>query len=173
MTTITLTTCTIRPWRVEDREALIWYADDVRVAATMPQDFPSPFTFREADVWLARTVNQSPYFDFAIEVDGEAVGSISLLLGEGEHRSNGEITLWIGKDFWGRGIATEAVQAITYYGLERFDLQRVYALVFASNAAARRVFEKNEYALLGQITGGVPRQGVVMEALVYAFDADG
>lgn len=170
MTTIPGTLCTLRPWREEDTEALIWAADDVRVATEMREGFPSPFTIVEARTWIGNTKDQRVIFDFAVEVGGEAAGGVSLRIGDGDHRDFGEITFWLGHDHWGKGIATEAVGAATMYAVTRFDLQRVYALVFAENIGAGRVLEKNGYVLQGRIPEGVPNRGEVRDAVIYALD---
>ncbi|MFA7248697.1 MAG: GNAT family protein [Dehalococcoidia bacterium] len=173
MTTIPCATCTLRPWRAEDREALIWHADDLRIAENI-RDFPEPFTFVEADAWLERCIPQSPCFDFAIEVDGEAVGGVSLRLGvdEGTSAWLGEITFWLGSKYRRRGIATDAVRAATFYALERFDAVRVYALVIAPNPAGVRVLEKSEYTLLGQVPEGIRHRGRIVDAMIYGYDRE-
>lgn len=179
MTTLTLTTCTLRPWRRADAESLIWNADDVRVAAHLREEFPSPYTYLDAQAWLDRVVDASPVLDFAIEAGvapegggsgGEAVGGIGLRLGADEGAAAGEIGYWLGHDYWRRGIATEAVAAVTRYGVERFGLARVSAVVLGDNPASERVLEKNGYVLAGQVAGGVPRRGRVVAGRVYRFE---
>ncbi len=170
MTTFSLETCTLRPWRVEDAASLVRHADDVRVAAHLRDEFPSPYTSADAEAWIARASAQDPVFDFAIEVDGAAVGGIGLVLGEDEHGYNGEIGYWLGYDYWGRGIATEAVLAVTFYGMQQFDMQHLFGLVFADNPASERVLEKSGYMLQGKLPEGYPHRGEVVTALVYEFN---
>ena len=83
---------------------------------------------------------------FAIEVDGEAGGGIALHPQRNESRRSAEIGYWLGESFWGRGIMTEAVQALTEYGLQQLGLARIYAGIFESNPASCRVLEKAGYA---------------------------
>jgi len=49
---------------------------------------------------------------------------------------------WLGEEFWGRGIMTEAVTAVTDFCFENFPLRRISAEVFANNPASARVLEK-------------------------------
>ena len=49
---------------------------------------------------------------------------------------------WLGEEFWGRGVMTEAVTAVTDFCFENFLLRRISAEVFANNPASARVLEK-------------------------------
>ena len=53
--------------------------------------------------------------------------------------------------FWGRGIATWAVRAVTEWGFAELDVVRIYAAVFESNPASARVLEKCGYELEGRL----------------------
>jgi hypothetical protein len=71
---------------------------------------------------------QAPVLNFAIVVDGAAVGGIGLTLGTDVSRRSGEIGYWLGPPFWGRGIATEALRAVTDYAFTTPDICRLVAL---------------------------------------------
>jgi RimJ/RimL family protein N-acetyltransferase len=53
---------------------------------------------------------------------------------------------WIGKQFWGRGIATSGLMEF----LREVKIRPVYAHVANHNLASRRVLEKNGFALLDE-----------------------
>ena len=74
-----------------------------------------------------------PETTFAIAVDDEAVGSIGFVLRHDVERVSAEIGYWLAEPFWGRGITTEALIAVTRYAIETHGLTRVYALPFAWN----------------------------------------
>lgn len=160
-----LPTCTIRPWRLDDADSLVLHADNPNVSRFLRDRFPSPYTRADAEAWLAV---EHPA-DFAIEVDGAAVGGIGLRPGEDVERRSGEIGYWIGEAHWGRGIATDAVGALTRWAIETFDLVRVEARVFAPNAASARVLEKNGYVLEGRLHRAIEKRGEILDALVYAY----
>ena len=155
MTTLALTTCTIRPWRLDDLESLLRHADNPRVSQYLRDAFPSPYTRTDGEQWLAIASADEDRTGLAIEGDGVAVGGI------GVRRRCGEIGYWLGEPYWGRGIATEAVGAMTAWGIERFDLVRVEAQVYAPNAASARVLEKNGFSQVQQravtLSGGNSR----------------
>jgi RimJ/RimL family protein N-acetyltransferase len=58
------------------------------------------------------------------------------------HIHTATLGYWLGEDFWGRGIMTEAVAAFIDFCFENFPLRRVSAEVFANNPASARVLEK-------------------------------
>jgi len=46
------------------------------------------------------------------------------------------------KEFWGRGIATEAARGWMDFGFNQFGLERIVAVAVVENAASRHVMEK-------------------------------
>ena len=67
--------------------------------------------------------------------NGSVAGSVSSYVDEDEHL---EVTYWIGKPSWGKGIATCALSAF----LEHNKVRPLYARAAADNAASLRVLEK-------------------------------
>ena len=63
----------------------------------------------------------------AIEVDGEAAGSIGLFLGSDVYRRSAELGYWLGEPFWGRGIMTAAVETMCREGFAAWDIVRIHA----------------------------------------------
>ncbi len=53
------------------------------------------------------------------------------------------------KNYWGRGIATEAVGLATEWAFRKLKLHRLQGGVYVDNRASCRVFEKNGYSLEG------------------------
>jgi [ribosomal protein S5]-alanine N-acetyltransferase len=102
-------------------------------------------------------------------VDGAAVGGVGIELGTDVFRRSAEIGYWLGEPFWGRGIATEALRAMTAYAFERFDICRLEAGVFDWNPASARVLEKNGYVLEGRARLGVIKDGRMGDRLLYAL----
>ena len=90
---------------------------------------------RAADDILLRT----------ILVDGRVAGSVSTYPDDGRR----ETTYWIGREFWGRGIATAALEAF----LQQETRRPLYARAAADNAASIRVLEKCGFVLTGRDRG--------------------
>ncbi len=74
---------------------------------------PHPYALEDAERFLAMACAAVPRTAFAIDVDGVAVGCIGLELHGDIERVSAEIGYWLGVAYWGRGIATAAVRAVT------------------------------------------------------------
>jgi ribosomal-protein-alanine N-acetyltransferase len=72
--------CMVRDWRTEDAPALSKHADNRKIWANVRDRFPSPYTIEDAEQWVRHCVRALPATDFAIEVDGEVVGGIGVVL---------------------------------------------------------------------------------------------
>jgi len=163
-----LSRCLLRPWREGDQEAIVRHGSSREVWINLRDRFPHPYTRPDADAWLRLACHLPPHTQFAVEVDGEAAGGIGLDLQPDVHRRSAEIGYWLGKRFWGRGIMTEAVIAVTELGFASFDLCRIYACVFAWNPASARVLEKAGYQLEGRLRRSVTKAGHTIDQLLYA-----
>jgi ribosomal-protein-alanine N-acetyltransferase len=53
-----------------------------------------------------------------------------------------EVGYGIGRDYWGRGLMTEAAHASLRYGFETAGLERIVAVAMPENSASRRIMEK-------------------------------
>jgi RimJ/RimL family protein N-acetyltransferase len=83
-----------------------------------------------------------------------------------------EIGYWLGEEFWGRGITTEALNAVSNFAFSSFDLCRLYAHVFEWNMASARVLEKAGYTLEGRMKKSVTKDGKSIDQLLYARTID-
>jgi RimJ/RimL family protein N-acetyltransferase len=164
-----LSRSTLRPWRAGDEASLLRYANDRRVSGNLKDRFPFPYTAADAEAWIAHASKQAPVSNFAIVVDGGAVGGIGVELGQDVFRKSAEIGYWLGEPFWGRGIASEALRAVTEYAFETLDIIRLEAGVFGWNPASARVLEKAGYTLEGRLRQAVIKDGRVGDRLIYGL----
>jgi RimJ/RimL family protein N-acetyltransferase len=75
-----------------------------------------------------------------IEVDGDVAGYVFTFISAGRR----VVGYWLGRDWWGRGIATQALADF----LELVDERPLRATVAPANRASMRVLEKNGFRLL-------------------------
>lgn len=160
--------CVIRPWRRGDEPSLVRHADNRNVWMNVRDTFPSPYRISDARTWVEVATRVLSDQVWAIDVAGFAVGGIGLHPDQDVHRYNAEIGYWLGEEFWGQGIATEAVHAITRYALEQRGLVRVYAAVFEWNRASMRVLEKCGYEFEGTLRMSVFKAGRFVDQRLYA-----
>jgi [ribosomal protein S5]-alanine N-acetyltransferase len=167
-----LTTCEIRSWKPSDVDSLTTHANNRKIWMNLRDAFPHPYTKRDARDFIRAMHDRDPETTFALVVDGEAVGSIGFVLRPDVERVSAEIGYWLAEPLWGRGIATEALGALTKYAVETHGLTRIYAVPFAWNAPSCRVLEKAGYVLEARLRRSAIKDGRITDQLQYAFVPD-
>jgi RimJ/RimL family protein N-acetyltransferase len=166
---LTLKSCAVRSWKASDAEPLAHYANNRKIWLNLRDAFPHPYTPHDARDFIRSILNRTPETTFAIAVEREPVGSIGFVLRHDVERVSAEIGYWLAEPFWGRGLATEALAAVTEHAVTTHKLTRVYALPFAWNTPSCRVLEKAGYTLEGRLRRSAIKNGVVTDQLQYAF----
>ena len=126
--------CVLREVRDEDLPVLFeQWADPIaaRMAAFTAPDHVDRDAFERR--WSRLRADET-VIARAIVVDGEVAGTIGSW-GDPDGR---EVTYWIGRSYWGKGIATGALNAFLAVDLSR----PLHARVAYDNVASRRVLEK-------------------------------
>jgi len=109
-----------------------------------------------------------PRTAFAIATTEEAFGVIGYIPGQDVYRFSAEIGYWIGQEYWGRGIMTDAVAIFSEYLFETFKFNRLYAGIFSSNPASGRVLEKAGFTCEGILRAHVTKNGELLDEHLYA-----
>lgn len=77
-----------------------------------------------------------------------------------------EISYWLGKAYWGKGIATAALS--TFLGLA--TMRPLHARVAQDNIASRRVLEKCGFTIIGADKGFAQARGTIVEEFILRLD---
>ena len=94
----------------------------------------------------------------------EVAGSVSSY----EEAGKREVTYWLGKQYWGKGIATWALREF----LARHSQARpIYARVAKDNLGSRRVLEKCGFMVTGEDRGFANARGQEIEELLLELEA--
>jgi len=165
---IRLERCLLRTWRDTDAPSLVRYANNRNVWRNLRDAFPHPYTALDAASWLDSVRGMSPERFFAIDVGGEAAGSIGIAPLSDVYARSAEIGYFLGEPFWNRGIVTEAVEACTRYAFRELGLVRLQAGIFAWNKASMRVLEKCGYVREGVLRKSVWKDGELVDSVLYA-----
>ena len=162
-----LSSCRVRDWALSDLSSLTRHANHRDVWINLRDRFPHPYLEENGRQFLEFVSKQSPRSAWAIDVGGEAVGGIGIEPGVDVERVSAEIGYWLGRTHWGRGIATEALRAVTAEAFRAFDVMRIFALPFANNAASIRVLEKAGYSLEGRLRQSSIKEGTIRDQLLF------
>ena len=126
--------------------------------AAFPSREREAFMAHWAKIMADETVGQQ-----TILFDGQVAGNL-VVFGPPEHR---EVGYWVGKEYWGKGIATRALMAF----LEQIKERPLYAHIAKHNTGSRRVAEKCGFKLWGE--GRTPYHGGEVEDFVLILGAGG
>lgn len=170
---IPLALCTVRSWRRGDEPSLVRHANNRNIWINLRDRFPHPYTSDDAARWMAWVLVERPETNFAIAVGEEVVGGVGYEIQPDVHRLSAEIGFWLGEAYWGRGIMTEALRAVTEQAFRTHGLARLYANVFQWNPASMRVLEKAGYAREALLRRSAVKDGQVIDQLLYAITRDG
>ncbi len=160
--------CLVRDWREGDREALVRFANNRRVWRNLKNRFPHPYTEADAEAWLALSRAHPERTGWAIEADGLSVGGIGLVPLNDVYVKTAHIGYWLGEPYWGRGIMTDVVRAVSGHALATLGFLRLEAPVFAWNPASMRVLEKCGFVREGVMRKSVLKDGELIDSMLYA-----
>lgn len=158
----------LRPLRESDAAAIARHANDAEIARQLRDQFPFPYGRNDAITFIRSLADQSIASVFAIEVDGEAIGSIGLFVQADINRCSAELGYWLGRAYWNRGIATAAISRVVEWGFRELELVRVFAVPFARNRASCRVLEKAGFECEGVMRRAAIKHGEIIDQVLYA-----
>jgi 8-oxo-dGTP diphosphatase len=162
---------TLRPLAAEDAEALHRLVNDWEVTRNLSV-VPFPYPRELADEWIESTRHA--------RADGSAY-QFAITGREGEHETLvgvvgvridgriGRLGYWVGRRFWGHGVATEAATRLARWALANLDLDRLEASVITDNPASAAVLKHVGFRQIGErIDTFLARGG---DNVVWTFEA--
>jgi RimJ/RimL family protein N-acetyltransferase len=165
---LTLSQSVVRSFRPSDAASMTKHIGTYRVARYMSA-VPHPYTREDAEQWIAIATGRDPQTHFGIAVNDEIVGGIGVEPdGQRVCAHDAEIGYWLGESFWGRGIMSEAVVALSEWAFTELGRIRLHATVYAPNVASTRVLEKAGYEFEGRLRSRYLRDGEFIDGFLYA-----
>jgi RimJ/RimL family protein N-acetyltransferase len=157
----------------EDAEVVQTMVSERQVADTT-LNIPHPYPEGGAASWIATHQTRFAAGEdavFAVTSGAAGVlGAVGLSLVPAHRRA--ELGYWIGVPYWNQGFATEAGQAMLWYGFEGLALHRIQAHHFARNPASGRVMQKLGMRYEGQSRQYLMRWGEFEDVERYAMLRD-
>ena len=151
---------------VEDRDLGVLFEhwtnpDAIRVAAFTSPDQNDRAAFERRWARLRSDVSTT---NRVVEIDGRVVGHIASF----DLDEQREVTYWIGRQDWGRGIATRALHEF----LARIERARpLYARAASDNVASIRVLEKCGFTRVGDARGFAHGRDEEIDEVILRLDA--
>jgi RimJ/RimL family protein N-acetyltransferase len=147
---------------VHDSDLPVFYRqmndpEAVRMAAFTPED-PADWHAFEAHWKRVRSTSEVR----TILADGDVVGNAAVYGEPGER----EVTYWVDRAYWGRGVATAALRGL----LAEVPERPLYARAAADNAGSLRVLEKCGFRVTARATGYAPARGEEIDEVVLKLE---
>lgn len=160
---------TLRPFTMNDLDSFVKYANNSKIANNLTDKFPHPYSKENGKMFIEMASKNDPVNIFAIDINGEACGGIGIHPQEDVQRKNAELGYWLAEPFWGNGIISRAIPQIVEYGFKNFDITRIYARPYGTNAASQRVLEKAGFVLEGKFEKTLFKNEEFLDEWIYAI----
>ena len=125
----------------EDAKPFAEVANNMAIASQM-SCLPHPYSEKNAESWIAATRSNADPHKVSLVIslkDGTIAGSAGV---RSNDNTEPEITYFLGQAHWGKGFATEAVQAIIDHVFSVANIERIIGRCSVGNRGSRRVLEK-------------------------------
>ncbi len=134
---------------LHDVPRLATLADDPDIAR-MTMRMPHPYRARDAEDFVVQVAGQDPRRAATFVIEHEDHGPVGVLGMFENGDPMPETGYWIGREFWGRGYATEALEGALVWAGRKWKRRALMAGHFADNPASGRVLEKAGFLYTGE-----------------------
>jgi len=159
----------------DDRPAYLKHLNETDEFQRNTAGITFPYTEFDVDQWLSGVIGSSVTRDQKINLairnaDNDLIGEVGAV--DFIENEQGEIGYWMAKPYWGQGIMPEVVRCFCKFAFERFQLQRIYGKVFATNPRSARVLTKAGFRHEGTLRNGYFRDGKPVDDLLFGLLRD-
>lgn len=141
---------TLRAPAPEDAATIAHLANDLGIARNTSR-MPHPYGAADAEAFVTAVAGQDPTSAHTFLIDHDDHGPVGVVGAFHDADPMPEIGYWIGRPYWGRGLATEAVQGLVFWAGKRWGKRALTAGHFADNPASGRVLEKAGFLPTGEV----------------------
>ena len=163
--------CKIRKWELSDAVDLAAALSNTNILDNLRDGLPYPYTEQDARDYITAmlSADANDTFAFAITVDGKAIGSVGVFRQGNIHRRTAEMGYYIAEEYWGRGIATDAIKQACKFVFEKSDIIRIFAEPFSHNVASCRALEKAGFQFEGTLRNNAVKNGRIVDKKMYSL----
>jgi len=162
----------LRPLEREDLPSRVKWVNDPETRRTLMFDYP--LSLSKTQKWFDQILMDKTKINFSIisKTDNKLIGMTGLLDITTVH-SRAQMYITIGeKDYWGKGLASEIIQALLEYAFTEVNLNKVYLYTIPANDRGRKVYEKNGFKNEGVLKQHYFCVGAYQDLYVHAVMRD-
>jgi RimJ/RimL family protein N-acetyltransferase len=146
---------TLRSLEKSDLPRIVELIGDWQVARWLTS-VPHPYNLSHAEEFYERIAaavetGKPEYFLLELKRDKQQIGAVGLHPPRLSHPKRGEhvIGYWLGKEYWGRGLMTEALTPVITHAFARQDIALLTAATEPANTASKNVLKKAGLECIG------------------------
>lgn len=161
----------LRPLRMSDAKDLFAYAKDPEVSRHVLWD-------THESVWDSRQFLRAAIrqyrrgfpgsYAITLKQSGRMIGTIGFMWINTDYKS-GEVGYSLSRDYWNRGIMTEALREVVRFGFEELELNRIEAQHEISNPASGKVMAHAGMQYEGVLRQRIKNKGRYVDVALYAI----
>jgi ribosomal-protein-alanine N-acetyltransferase len=160
----------LRPFQVNDVADALHYRNDEEFARFL-RNIRLPFTLQDAEAFVKQNISEpwERFPTFAIVFESRLIGTVNFNV-EMETRV-AMLGYAIGREWWGRGITTEAASAAISWAIQAFSLVRIWASTDIRNVRSQKVLKKLGFKREElRVDDHVGRNGEMIDEVVYGLN---
>jgi [ribosomal protein S5]-alanine N-acetyltransferase len=162
----------LRKMHLDDAEAMFTYASDPEVTRYVL--FETHRSVEDSKAFLRLAVEGYERGDFGgwgivLKDSGAFVGTCGADVDYAPEHARAELGYVLSREHWGKGLMTEAVQAVIRFGFGRMELNRIQARCIAENADSARVMEKAGMTYEGTLRESEFIKGAYRDMKIYSI----
>ncbi|MFC2129460.1 GNAT family N-acetyltransferase [Bacteroidota bacterium] len=150
-----------------DIEKLVSMANNPAIADDM-STLPSPFQEQHALELVHKSKNKEDIVMGVIDSESNELAGVVMLRDFERQHEQAELSIWIGQEYWGKGLGTVAIIEMSRIGFEEQKLNRIYAYTMVRNIASQRILEKSGFSREGFLRERVIICGIYEDVYLYA-----
>ncbi|WP_439561997.1 GNAT family N-acetyltransferase [Roseinatronobacter sp.] len=139
-------------WHHDDAALYQSMLDDPDLWRFMPEQYPAPLSLELAQDLIALSQQAAHHKVRAVYWQNRLVGQVRLQWSRGATPpASGEISYWLGRDYWGKGLSAPMVGVFAYRCFVKFPaLQHIEARIHRDNTASLRLVDRLGFRLAAQ-----------------------
>ncbi len=160
-------TYTIRGWNLDDVASLAEHINNFNIWINVRDRLPYPYTTSDAKDFIEMVLNSPEQHDFAIEIEGKAVGGVGIVPSYDVERFNAEIGYWLAEKYWNQGIMSNVVKTLSDYIFDNTQFIRLFAPVFEYNKGSMKVLENAGFTKVAVLRKAAIKNGQIIDLHYY------
>lgn len=160
----------LRPLQNSDYERILEFMS-VRSVTDFLLFFNYPIKPEEIRNWLQNVIAANKeyclYWGIVLKKENKLLGILSLTIDNYHHKA--EIGCWSDRDYWNRGIMTEAAWIVIEYGFKWRHFHRLEWTHMTANDASQRLAEKLGFQMEGIWREGHYKDGTFRDVKIYGM----